>query len=201
MFKQCDISDTCTFFVQHTSPPVSLLGQLLWREFYYCVAVDTPNFDKMEGNPVCKQIPWDTNESYLKAWKEVCTNKSKRILIHLDKTQDSVLQVTEWSKSESDGKICVIFERKYNTNYLEYFTLFVSYCTVIVTFKGRTGYPFIDAVMTQLRQEGWIHHLARHSVACFLTRGDLWINWEEGMKVHLLVRTCVTKRKCGFLDV
>lgn len=103
---------------KHTSPPVSLLGQLLWREFYYCVAVDTPNFDKMEGNPVCKQIPWDTNESYLKAWKE-----------------------------------------------------------------GRTGYPFIDAVMTQLRQEGWIHHLARHSVACFLTRGDLWINWEEGMKV------------------
>lgn len=145
---------------------------------------------------MCKQIPWDTNESYLKAWKEVCTNKSKRILIHLDKTQDSVLQVTEWSKSES-----VIFERKFNTNYLEYFTLFVSYCTVIVTFKGRTGYPFIDAVMTQLRQEGWIHHLARHSVACFLTRGDLWINWEEGMKVHLLVRTCVTNRKCGFLDV
>lgn len=118
MFKHCDISDTCIFFVQHTSPPVSLLGQLLWREFYYCVAVDTPNFDKMEGNPVCKQIPWDTNESYLKAWKEVCTNKSKRILIHIDKTQDSVLQVTEWSKSESDGKICVIFERKYNTNYL-----------------------------------------------------------------------------------
>lgn len=104
MFKQCNISDTCTFFVQHTSPPVSLLGQLLWREFYYCVAVDTPNFDKMEGNLVCKQIPWDTNESYLKAWKEVCTNKSKRILIHIDKTQDSVLQVTEWSKSESDGK-------------------------------------------------------------------------------------------------
>lgn len=104
MFKHCDISDTCIFFVQHTSPPVSLLGQLLWREFYYCVAVDTPNFDKMEGNPVCKQIPWDSNESYLKAWKEVCTNKSKRILIHIDKTQDSVLQVTEWSKSESDGK-------------------------------------------------------------------------------------------------
>ncbi|KAK7891999.1 hypothetical protein WMY93_023962 [Mugilogobius chulae] len=37
--------------------------------------------------------------------------------------------------------------------------------------------------MTQLRQEGWIHHLARHAVACFLTRGDLWISWESGMKV------------------
>jgi len=48
---------------------------------------------------------------------------------------------------------------------------------------GRTGYPFIDAIMTQLRVEGWIHHLARHAVACFLTRGDLWQHWEEGAKV------------------
>jgi cryptochrome len=40
--------------------------------------------------------------------------------------------------------------------------------------------------MTQLREEGWIHHLARHAVACFLTRGDLWISWEEGMKVFVL---------------
>lgn len=37
--------------------------------------------------------------------------------------------------------------------------------------------------MAQLREEGWIHHIARHAVACFLTRGDLWISWEEGMKV------------------
>nr|XP_020443659.1 cryptochrome-2-like isoform X4 [Monopterus albus] len=49
--------------------------------------------------------------------------------------------------------------------------------------EGRTGFPWIDAIMTQLRQEGWIHHLARHAVACFLTRGDLWITWESGMKV------------------
>jgi len=44
--------------------------------------------------------------------------------------------------------------------------------------------------MTQLRQEGWIHHIARHAVACFLTRGDLWISWEEGMKVQ----TCLSLR-------
>lgn len=37
--------------------------------------------------------------------------------------------------------------------------------------------------MTQLRLEAWIHHLARHTVACFLTRGDLWQHWEEGVKV------------------
>ncbi|XP_037072142.1 LOW QUALITY PROTEIN: cryptochrome-2-like [Pollicipes pollicipes] len=102
----------------HTQPPVSLHGQLLWREFFYTVGASTPNFDRMEGNPICRQIPWQKNEEHLKAWTE-----------------------------------------------------------------GRTGYPFIDAIMTQLRQEGWIHHLARHAVACFLTRGDLFISWEEGMKV------------------
>lgn len=48
---------------------------------------------------------------------------------------------------------------------------------------GRTGFPWIDAIMRQLRQEGWIHHLARHSVACFLTRGGCYISWERGAEV------------------
>lgn len=37
--------------------------------------------------------------------------------------------------------------------------------------------------MTQLRTEGWLHHLARHCVACFLTRGDLYQSWVEGQRV------------------
>lgn len=102
----------------HTQPPTSLLGQLFWREFYYVIASVSPNFDKMEGNPICTQVDWDDNKEYLNAWRE-----------------------------------------------------------------GKTGYPFIDAIMVQLKTEGWIHHLARHAVACFLTRGDLWCHWEEGMNV------------------
>lgn len=103
---------------KHTKPPVSLIGQLMWREFYYTVGAATANFDRMLGNAVCCQVPWDSNVEYLEAWQ-----------------------------------------------------------------FGRTGYPFIDAVMRQLKQEGWIHHLARHAVACFLTRGDLWQSWEAGQKV------------------
>lgn len=103
---------------QKAQPPVSLVGQLLWREFYYCVGAFTPNYDKMEGNPICVQVDWDENEEFFKAWQE-----------------------------------------------------------------SRTGHPFIDAIMTQLRQQGWIHHLARHAVACYLTRGDLWISWERGKEV------------------
>ncbi|XP_045471055.1 cryptochrome-1-like [Harmonia axyridis] len=104
--------------IKNARPPLSLHGQLLWREFFYCAATKNPNFDKMLGNPICVQIPWDHNAEALAKWA-----------------------------------------------------------------NGQTGFPWIDAIMTQLRQEGWIHHLARHAVACFLTRGDLWISWEEGMKV------------------
>ncbi|CAL9701957.1 unnamed protein product [Knipowitschia caucasica] len=103
---------------KHSSPPVSLHGQLLWREFFYTASLGIPNFNQMKDNTVCTQVDWDTNPQFLKAWRE-----------------------------------------------------------------GQTGFPFIDAIMTQLRTEGWIHHLARHAVACFLTRGDLWISWEEGQKV------------------
>jgi cryptochrome len=48
---------------------------------------------------------------------------------------------------------------------------------------GKTGYPYIDAIMRQLKETGWIHHLARHAVACFLTRGDLWQSWTVGRDV------------------
>lgn len=101
-----------------TAPPVSLEGQLLWREFFYANAYAVPNFDRMEGNRLCRQIPWEFDAAKLRAWEE-----------------------------------------------------------------GRTGYPWIDACMAQLRVEGWLHHLARHAVACFLTRGDLYHSWEHGAKV------------------
>lgn len=81
------------------------MGQLMWREFYYVAAASEPNFDKMVGNKICRQIPWHYDDGLIHAWAH-----------------------------------------------------------------GQTGYPFIDAIMRQLRKEGWIHHLARHAVACFLTR-------------------------------
>jgi cryptochrome len=106
---------------QATQPPVSLTGQLLWREFFYLQGATIPHFGTMEGNPVIRQIPWDRDMSIISKWQH-----------------------------------------------------------------GRTGFPFIDAIMRQLKAEGWIHHLARHAVACFLTRGDLWQHWEEGAKVFEL---------------
>ena len=57
-----------------------------------------------------------------------------------------------------------------------------------VRIGARTGYPWIDAAMTQLREEGWIHHLARHALACFLTRGDCFVSWESGRRLlHTII--------------
>jgi len=44
---------------------------------------------------------------------------------------------------------------------------------------GRTGYPFVDAAMRQLRATGWMHNRARMVVASFLTK-DLLIDWRRG---------------------
>lgn len=46
--------------------------------------------------------------------------------------------------------------------------------------NGTTGFPFIDACMRQIYLQGWTHHLCRHSVATFMSRGDLYLNWEDG---------------------
>ena len=46
--------------------------------------------------------------------------------------------------------------------------------------EGVTGFPWIDAIVTQIRSEGWAHHLARRSLAVFITRGCLWLSWMTG---------------------
>jgi cryptochrome len=79
---------------QCTKPPVSLTGQLLWREFFYLQAHSTPHFDRMEGNNMCKQVPWHRDTEVIRKWQ-----------------------------------------------------------------LGQTGFPFIDAIMTQLRLEGILHIL------------------------------------------
>jgi deoxyribodipyrimidine photo-lyase len=45
--------------------------------------------------------------------------------------------------------------------------------------EGRTGFPFVDAGMRQLRKEGWMHNRARLVVGSFLTK-DLGIDWRWG---------------------
>ena len=53
----------------HSQPPVSLVGQLYFREYFYLNGYGVPNFDKMIGNPRCVQIPWIENAEHLAAWE------------------------------------------------------------------------------------------------------------------------------------
>ena len=63
------------FQIKEDPPPMSTFGQLLWREFFYTAATKNPNFDKMIGNPICVQIPWDDNPPALAKWASGKTGK------------------------------------------------------------------------------------------------------------------------------
>ncbi|MES2831419.1 MAG: deoxyribodipyrimidine photo-lyase [Pseudomonadota bacterium] len=51
--------------------------------------------------------------------------------------------------------------------------LFTAWC------EGRTGFPLVDAGMTQLNQTGYMHNRLRMVTACFLIK-DLGIDWRRG---------------------
>ena len=55
-------------------------------------------------------------------------------------------------------------------------------CTVL-TFIRALAHISVAAANDLVKQEGWIHHLARHAVACYLTRGQCYISWERGTEV------------------
>jgi deoxyribodipyrimidine photo-lyase len=47
--------------------------------------------------------------------------------------------------------------------------------------EGKTGFPFVDAAMRQLVQDGWMHNRTRMVVASFLVK-DLHLEWQHGAK-------------------
>jgi deoxyribodipyrimidine photo-lyase len=49
---------------------------------------------------------------------------------------------------------------------------------------GRTGFPFVDAGMRQLRAEGWMHNRVRMITASFLVK-DLHLDWQRGARWFL----------------
>ena len=45
--------------------------------------------------------------------------------------------------------------------------------------EGRTGVPFVDANMRELRHSGWMSNRGRQNVASFLVK-DLGLDWRLG---------------------
>lgn len=128
----------------HSTPPESLIGQLLWREYFHANQWATKNYSQIRGNALSRYIHWDLQTKYDAKGVELERGAMEEI----------------WRTEEP-----------------------VAYERLMAWKEGRTGFPWIDALMRQLKQNGWMHHLGRHSVACFLTRGHLWISWERGTEV------------------
>ena len=104
---------------EHSQPPESMHGQLMFREMFYILSKAVENWDSDTNNSMCKKIEWGNfDDTKMELWE-----------------------------------------------------------------KGQTGFPYIDAMMRQLDATGWMHHLGRHAVSCFLTRGQLWQHWQQGRDV------------------
>ncbi|EGR48899.1 DNA photolyase [Trichoderma reesei QM6a] len=123
-----------------SSPPESLIGQVLFRDMYFAAqAALGASFAQTATNPYCRFVPW-----------------------HLPSKRDPHTGLTT-GDHHIDSDQAETWFRRWKA--------------------GTTGFPWIDALMRQLRHDGWIHHLGRHSVACFLTRGGCYVDWERGAEV------------------
>lgn len=158
---------------RHSAPPVSLEGQLLWREFFYANSFTIPNFDRCEPSSARPRAQGAGKEGTgtvgVRRWERVGFETRQMTC------EASLFVVSRVANSLTrrmvGNPVCKQIPWDSNPALLHAWE------------NARTGYPWIDACMTQLREEGWLHHLARHAVACFLTRGDLWQSWEAGAKV------------------
>jgi len=99
-----------------SQPPVSLTGQLLFRDMYFgAQACLGQTFGQTTHNSHCRFIPW-----------------------HLRTTISPITRLPTGGYDIDSTEAEIWFQRWKH---------------------GLTGFPWIDSLMRQLRQEGWIHHL------------------------------------------
>lgn len=60
-----------------------------------------------------------------------------------------------------------------------FFKLLLLYLSLIIVTDGRTGVPFVDANMRELKETGWMSNRGRQNVASFLLK-DLGLDWRLG---------------------
>jgi cryptochrome len=139
-----------------SQPPTSLTGQLLFRDMYFgAQAALGQSFSQAVGNSHCRFIPWHL--------------PTRVSIASMDKN--------DAKDTASTDRVSPAPEPDYDIDSAEAEQWFQRWRS------GTTGFPFVDALMRQLRTEGWIHHLGRHMVACFLTRGGCYVDWQRGAAV------------------
>lgn len=147
-----------------SAPPESLTGQLLFRDMYFaCQAALGHAMMQTAYNPQVRFVPWHLPSKLQDSGPSPSTEDSE--------------QGTKKRPGDEKRIHKVIVPGTYEVDSAEADMWFQRWAT------GTTGFPWIDALMRQLRREGWIHHLGRHSLACFLTRGGCYVHWERGADV------------------
>ncbi|KAF2101388.1 cryptochrome-2 [Rhizodiscina lignyota] len=137
-----------------SQPPTSLTGQLLFRDMYFGAQAALGHlFSQTIGNSHCRFVPW-----HLPAKVSTVNKDSAKDAASADRLSPAPEPAYDVDSTEAEQW----FQRWRN---------------------GTTGFPFVDALMRQLKTEGWIHHLGRHMVACFLTRGGCYVDWQRGAEV------------------
>lgn len=68
LFKNVQLR-ACVRGVQMTGGE-HITGQLIWREYFYTMSVNNPQYDRMEDNEICLNIPWaKPHADHLQRWR------------------------------------------------------------------------------------------------------------------------------------
>lgn len=165
-------------------PPESLTGQLLFRDMYFAAQAALGHaMTQTAYNPQVRFVPWhlpskmkdvvdndnnnknNNNNHHHASLPSFNNTQIKQVIIPGEYEKEDINSNNSNNSSDADSN------NDESRHAEEWFQRWA---------EGTTGFPWIDALMRQLRHDGWIHHLGRHSVACFLTRGGCYIHWERG---------------------
>lgn len=152
-----------------SAPPESLTGQLLFRDMYFAAQAALGHaMLQTVHNPQVRFVPWHLPSKLQDAGPSPS----------IEASSDPPNPPRKRPGDDHPPSIKqVLVPGTYDVDSAEAEAWFQRWAA------GTTGFPWIDALMRQLRHDGWIHHLGRHSVACFLTRGGCYVHWERGADV------------------
>lgn len=109
------------------------------------------------------QIPWKNDDKLLAAWRDARTGFP---------WIDAIMMQVRF-------EIWPIFSS-------------LSTCLLVLSWIALGNlYIYVYFLIQQLRKWGWMHHLARHCVACFLTRGDLVSNLRSIGNIQINIQCLV----------
>ena len=149
----------------------SIVSQLIWREFFYCMSANNPFYAEMDRNPICIDIPWYDNPDQLAAFEEGRTG--------FPLIDAGIRQMKE------EGWIHHI----------------IRWIIIIITTSsgGSSTSSSHHQEPPSSSSSTTIILIIRNALSMFLTRGDLWLNWEPGYQLFMNYLIDADWAVCSFI--